>query len=163
MDIKFYNSLLSWALVFACLLYSILTPLKDYFYPHLKIKGSGIINKKLPIPFYIPFEDSNGIAFVVVFLMECCCNILVHCLITSIHEAYISLTGQIYGEMKLLNYSLHHLEQRSMKLYIKKKQNNTKFFKSEILYQQCLKDCLREDWTHHKTLVRYSFTLKISI
>ncbi|XP_066904605.1 uncharacterized protein [Halyomorpha halys] len=154
--IKFTDRVFFWMLIFVCVLYSILTPLKDYFYPHLRLERSEIIDRKLPIPFYIPFEDSYGITFIIVFLMECCCNMMVHSLITSIHEAYISLTGQIYGEMKLINYSLSHIEERAIKLYLSKQQKRVHRLKCIYrlpAFQKCFKKCLKEDMIHHQTLL----------
>lgn len=156
-NIKFTDKVFFWMLIFVCILYSILTPLKDYFYPHLRLERSEIIDWKLPIPCYVPFEDSYGITFIIVFLMECCCNMMVHSLITSIHEAYISLTGQIYGEMKLLNYSLSHIEKRAIKLYLSKELkmvHSIRYLYRLTAFQQCFKECLKEDLIHHKTLLR---------
>nr|WVD93626.1 odorant receptor 13 [Graphosoma rubrolineatum] len=154
--IKFTDKVFFWVLIFVCVLYSILTPLKDYFYPHLRLERSEIIDRKLPIPFYVPFEDRYNIIFIIVFLMECCCNMMVHSLITSIHEAYISLTGQIYGEMKLLNYSLSHIEERAIKLYLSKDLKRVKSIRSIYkltAFKKCFEECLKEDLIHHKVLL----------
>lgn len=130
---------------------------KKYIENLYKTKSSNIlINPYFPIPFFVPFDTSSVLTFLIAYLtnvatMYCICMVTI-----CIDEIFVSLIEQLKAQFEILNVSIGNVVERATRRYLNGKTGTN--LNKEALYQQkefqdCLLKCLRENIRHHQILL----------
>ncbi|XP_073968619.1 odorant receptor 13a-like isoform X1 [Rhodnius prolixus] len=149
--------LIFWPCYYAvcALIATIIAPMIDiYIGVNSDVTNKNGVFLKLPLALWLPFDVDNSMVLylVGVFLIGAYCAISALSVSSGVLVATF-IKQQLCLQLRLLNYSLKELENRSKDEYKRRSQNPDLYNDEERKYSSCYKECLKQNIKHHQNII----------
>nr|APZ81444.1 olfactory receptor 22 [Adelphocoris lineolatus] len=115
------------------------------------------VNRRLPVPLFLPFESINGIGYLTALGMTTISGTVTCAVIGGASFLFSTFSHQILTELKILSCSIKAISSRALKMYcrihnVSKKSVDRKTLYSNPMFQDCITECIKENIKHYTNI-----------
>ncbi|XP_039293072.1 odorant receptor 7a-like [Nilaparvata lugens] len=141
------------ALLGACMILAIAAPLLIKMFGSEEKNRIKEINYDLPVPSWFPFNTESILGFTVAYTLILCEICVIVMYVGAAVPSLVYLVFEVNLQFMLLEKSILNLESRANEIYKGRIEHQSE--NNPLLYERCVKECLRENLLHHIAISRF--------